>query len=68
MASKNGSKKVAPKSKGYNISEYKGHTLIVLGDPTNRFESFQFGPRKAKMILDAFEEIKAFVADHPVVK
>ena len=57
----------APKSKAYNTSEYKGHTLIVLGDPANRFESFQFGPRKAQMILDHLEQIKAFAKDHPAV-
>jgi hypothetical protein len=45
-------------------SEYKGNPMIVLSQgPEDKFP-FQFGLKKAKLILDHLEEIKQFVAKH----
>ena len=42
-------------------SEYKGNPMIVLRrNPEDRYP-FQFGLSKAKLILDAVEEIKVWV-------
>jgi hypothetical protein len=42
-------------------SEYKGNPMIVLRrSPEDRYP-FQFGLSKAKLVLDAVEEIKAWV-------
>jgi hypothetical protein len=43
-------------------SEYKGNPMIVLRrTPEDRYP-FQFGLSKAKLVLDAVEEIKVWVA------
>ena len=45
-------------------SEFKGNPMIVLAsDPDDKYP-FQFGLRKAKMILDHVEDIKKFVEKH----
>jgi hypothetical protein len=45
-------------------SEYKGNPMLVLTQgPEDRFP-FQFGLKKAKLILEHLEDIKAFVAKH----
>jgi hypothetical protein len=45
-------------------SEYKGSpTLVIRQSPDDKFP-YQFGLRKAKLILLHLEEIKAFVAKH----
>lgn len=45
-------------------SEYKGNPMIVLANGPDDKYPFQFGLRKAKLILEHFEEIKKFVAKH----
>jgi hypothetical protein len=43
-------------------SEYKGNPMLVLRrSPEDRYP-FQFGLSKAKLVLEAVEEIKAWVA------
>jgi hypothetical protein len=42
-------------------SEYKGNPMIVLRRTQEDRYPFQFGLSKAKLIVDAFEEIKAWV-------
>lgn len=43
-------------------SEFKGNAMIVLKvDPTDKFP-FQFGVKKAKLIVENIEAIKDFVA------
>lgn len=45
-------------------AEYKGEPLIVLKrDEDDRFP-FQFGIKKAKLILEHIEDIKEFVEDN----
>jgi hypothetical protein len=45
-------------------SEYKGNPMLVLTQgPEDRFP-FQFGLKKAKLILEHLEDIKAFVTKH----
>lgn len=45
-------------------SEYKGNPMLVLTQgPDDRFP-FQFGLKKAKLILEHIEDIKHFVAKH----
>jgi len=48
----------------YKTKTYKGHRLIILRKrgSGSRFP-FQFGLRKAEMILDNLEEIREFVRD-----
>lgn len=47
-----------------NESEYKGNPMIVLTQgPEDKFP-FQFGLKKAKLILDHLDDIKQFVAKH----
>lgn len=49
-------------------SEYKGNPMIVLRrSPEDRYP-FQFGLSKAKLVLDAVEEIKAWVAKQEAEK
>jgi len=44
-------------------SEYKGNPMLVLRrSPEDRYP-FQFGLSKAKLVLEAVEEIKAWVAN-----
>jgi hypothetical protein len=43
-------------------SEFKGNPMIVLRrSPDDRYP-FQFGLNKARLLLEAYEEIKAWVA------
>ena len=42
-------------------SEYKGNPMIVLRRTAEDRYPFQFGLSKAKLVLDAVEEIKAWV-------
>ena len=45
-------------------SEFKGNPMLVLRqDPEDRFP-FQFGLKKAKLILENIEEIQRFVKRH----
>jgi hypothetical protein len=45
-------------------SEFKGNPMLVLSQgPDDRFP-FRFGLKKAKLILDHVEEIRAFVEKH----
>lgn len=45
-------------------SEYKGNPMIVLkNDEEDKFP-FQFGVKKAKLVLENIEEIKKFVEKH----
>lgn len=43
-------------------SEYKGNPMIVLRRSAEDRYPFQFGLSKAKLVLDAVEEIRAWVA------
>ena len=43
-------------------SEFKGNPMIVLKRNDEDRYPFQFGYSKARLIVDAFEEIKAWVA------
>jgi len=55
--------------KGDNMSiveeaEFKGNAMIVLkNDEEDKFP-FQFGVKKAKLVLENIEEIKKFVEKH----
>ncbi|HLG22242.1 MAG TPA: hypothetical protein VI382_05455 [Candidatus Manganitrophaceae bacterium] len=45
-------------------SEFKGNPMLVLSQgPDDKFP-FQFGLKKAKLILDNIDEIKKFVEKH----
>jgi len=45
-------------------SEYKGNPMIVLKANEDDRYPFQFGYRKAKLIIDHLEDIQKFVADN----
>jgi hypothetical protein len=45
-------------------SEYKGKPVLVLKRSEDEKFPFSFGLSKAKMILEAIEEIKKFVAEN----
>ncbi|MBI3358383.1 MAG: hypothetical protein HY201_02070 [Nitrospirae bacterium] len=45
-------------------SEYKGNAMLVLKQSAEDKFPFQFGIKKAKMILENIEEIKKFVEKH----
>ena len=47
-------------------SEFKGNPIIVLRQNTDDRFPFQFGVKKAKMILEHFDAIKTFVEKHSV--
>ena len=49
-------------------SEYKGNKMIVLRRSAEDRYPFQFGLSKAKLIIDAVEEIKAWVAKQELAK
>ncbi len=49
-------------------SEYKGNPMIVLRRSAEDRYPFQFGLSKAKLVLDAVEEIKAWVAKQEAEK
>jgi hypothetical protein len=45
-------------------SEYKGNPMLVIkSSPEDKFP-FQFGLKKAKLILEHVEDIKQFVSKH----
>jgi len=45
-------------------SEYKGNPMIVIkSSPEDKFP-FQFGVKKAKLVLAHIEDIRQFVAKH----
>ncbi|KKQ73767.1 MAG: hypothetical protein US94_C0026G0014 [Berkelbacteria bacterium GW2011_GWB1_38_5] len=45
-------------------SEFKGNAMIVIkNDEEDKFP-FQFGVKKAKLVLENIEEIKKFVQKH----
>lgn len=49
-------------------SEYKGNPMIVIKiDEEDKFP-FQFGIKKAKLILENIEDIKKFVQKHDLTK
>lgn len=45
-------------------SEFKGKPVLVLKRNEDDKYPFSFGLSKAKMMLEAIEEIKKFVAEH----
>lgn len=45
-------------------SEFKGNPMLVLSQAADDRFPFQFGLKKAKLILDHIEEIKLFVEKH----
>lgn len=45
-------------------SEFKGNPMIVLSQGDEDKFPFQFGLKKAKLILEYIEEIRAFVKKH----
>ncbi|MBI2345364.1 MAG: hypothetical protein HYV03_00420 [Deltaproteobacteria bacterium] len=48
--------------------EYKGNPMLVLKNtPEDRFP-FQFGVKKAKLVLEHIEDIKRFVEKHGAEK
>jgi len=49
-------------------SEYKGNPMIVLKRTAEDRYPFQFGLNKAKLILESFEEIKAWVEKQETVR
>lgn len=49
-------------------AEYKGNPMLVLKNtPDDRFP-FQFGLKKAKLVLEHVAEIKKFVEKHDAAK
>lgn len=45
-------------------SEFKGNPMIVLKNSEDDQFPFQFGVKKAKLVLESIEEIKKFVEKH----
>jgi len=45
-------------------SEYKGNPMIVIKSNAEDKFPFQFGVKKAKLVMAHIEEIKAFIAKH----
>lgn len=45
-------------------SEFKGNPMIVIKNSEEDQYPFQFGVKKAKLVLENIEEIKAFVEKH----
>lgn len=45
-------------------SEFKGHPMLVLSNGPDDKYPFQFGLKKAKLVVDHIEDIKKFVANH----
>lgn len=45
-------------------SEYKGNPMLVIKNSEEDKFPFQFGLKKAKLIIENLEEIKKFVAKH----
>lgn len=49
-------------------SEFRGNPTLVIKSDENDKYPFSFGLSKARKILEAYEEIKKFVAKHDSVK
>ncbi len=49
-------------------SEFKGSPMLVLSQGTDDRFPFQFGLKKAKLILEHLEAIKGFVEKHDTNK
>lgn len=47
-----------------NKSEFKGNAIIELKERDEGTYAFRFGITKAKLILDAIDEIKKFVEEN----
>lgn len=45
-------------------SEFKGNPMIVLKNSEDDQYPFQFGVKKAKLVLENIDEIKKFVEKH----
>ncbi|MBF0493448.1 MAG: hypothetical protein HQM15_11815 [Deltaproteobacteria bacterium] len=45
-------------------SEYKGNPMIVLKNSEEDKYPFQFGIKKAKLVLEHIEDVKKFVQKH----
>ena len=45
-------------------SEFKGNVMIVIKNDEEDKYPFQFGLKKAKLVLENIEEIKKFVEKH----
>lgn len=45
-------------------SEFKGNPMIVLKNDEDDQYPFQFGVKKAKLVIENIEEIKKFVEKH----
>jgi uncharacterized protein YgiM (DUF1202 family) len=45
-------------------SEFKGNPMIVIKNTEDDQYPFQFGIKKAKLVLENIEEIKKFVEKH----
>jgi len=45
-------------------AEYKGSPMLVLSQGANDRFPFQFGLKKAKLILEHLGDIRAFVQEH----
>jgi len=45
-------------------SEYKGNPMIVLKNSAEDRYPFQFGLKKAKLVIEHIEDIKKFVDKH----
>lgn len=45
-------------------SEFKGNPMIVIKNDEEDKYPFQFGVKKAKLVLENIEEIKKFVEKH----
>ena len=45
--------------------EYRGNAMFIIRQSSQDKFPFQFGLRKAKLILEHLEEIKRFVQSHP---
>lgn len=45
-------------------SEFKGNPMIVLKNSEDDQYPFQFGVKKAKLVLENIEEIRKFVEKH----
>jgi hypothetical protein len=49
-------------------TEYKGQPVIILKRNESDRYPFSFGLSKARMIIEAIDEIKKFVAEHDAEK
>ena len=52
----------------FEISEFRGHKMVVLKRDKEDQYPYQFGLGKAQLILDHIEEIKQFVKDNTPTK